>query len=42
MGDRYVKPNDYKKILFIDGKNLYGHSISQPLPYYEIKFDKNV
>ena len=42
MGDRYVKSNDNKKILYIDANNLYGHSMSQPLPYDEIKFDENV
>ena len=42
MGDRYVKSDEYKKILYIDANNLYGHSMSQPLPYDEIKFDKNV
>ena len=25
----------------MDATNLYGHSMSQPLPYDEIKFDKN-
>ena len=42
MGDRYVKSDDNKKILYIDSNNLYGHSMSHPLPYDEIKFDKNV
>ena len=42
MGDRYVKSDDNKKILYIDANNLYGHSMSEPLPYDEIKFDKNV
>ena len=42
MGDRYVKSNDYEKVLYNDANNLYGHSMSQPLPYDEIKFDKNV
>ena len=41
MGDRYVKSSDNKKILYIDASNLYGHSMSQPLPFDEIKFDKN-
>ena len=42
MGDRYIKPNGNKKILYFDANNLYGHSMSQPLPFDEIKFDKNV
>ena len=41
MGDRYVK-SDEKKILYVDANNLYGHSMSEPLPYDGIKFDKNV
>ena len=42
MSDRYVKSNDDKKILYADANNLYGHSVSQPLAFDEIKFDKNV
>ncbi len=42
MGDRYVKSDKNKKILYIDANNLYGHSMSEPLPYDEIKFDNNV
>ena len=41
MGDRYIKSDDNKKILYIDANNLYGHSMSEPLHYDEIKFDKN-
>ena len=41
-GDRYVKSDENKKILYVDANNLYGHSMSKPLPYDEIKFDKNV
>ena len=33
MDDRYVKLDESKKILYIDANNLYGHSMSQPLPY---------
>ena len=40
MGGRYVKSDDNKKILYIDSKNFYGHSMSQPLPFDETKFDK--
>ena len=42
MGDRYIEPDDNKKILYIDANNLCGHSMSEPLPYDEIKFDNNV
>ena len=42
MGDRYIKSDENKKILFIDANNLYGHSMSEPLPYDEIKFDNTV
>ena len=42
MGDRYIKSDDNKKILYIDANNLYGHSMSELLPYDEIKFDNNV
>ena len=31
-----------KKILDMDATNLYGYSMSQPLPYNEIKFNQNV
>ena len=39
MGDRYVKSDDYKKILYIDANNLYGYAMSQSLPYKDLKFD---
>ena len=42
MGNRYVRPDENKKILYADAKILYGHSKSQPLPYDEIKFHQNV
>ena len=37
IGDRYVKSDENKKILYIDATNLYGHSMSQFLPYDEIE-----
>ena len=37
MGDCYVKSDENKKILYIDATNLYGHPMSQMLPYDEIK-----
>ena len=42
MGDRYIKSGESKKILYIDANNLYGHSMSEPLPYYDITFDDNI
>ena len=42
MGDRYIKSDENKKILYIDANNLYGHSMSQYLPYDEFKFDNTV
>ena len=42
MGDRYVKSDENKKILYIDANKLYGHSMSEPLPYDEIEFDRDV
>ena len=42
MGNRYVQSDENKKILYIDANNLYGHSMSELLPYDEIKFDNNV
>ena len=37
MGDRYVKSDENKKILYMDATNLYGHSMPQKLPYDEIE-----
>ena len=42
IGDRYVKSDENKKILYKDANNLYGHSMNQTLPYDEIKFNQNV
>ena len=42
MGDRYEKPKENKKILYIDANNLYGWAMSEYLPYDEIKIDRNV
>ena len=30
-----------RKILYVDANNLYGHSISHPLRYDEIKFERD-
>ena len=37
MGDRFVKSDENKKLLYMDATNLYGHSMCQPLPYDEIE-----
>ena len=37
MGNRYVKTDQKKKILYIGANNLNGRSMSQPLPYDEIE-----
>ena len=37
MGDRYVKSDENNKITYADDTNLYGHSMSQFLPYDEIE-----
>ena len=37
IGDRYVKSDENKNILYINAYNLYGHSMSQPLPFDEIE-----
>ena len=42
MGDRYIRSDDNKKVLYFDANNLYGDSKSQPLPYDEIKYDNNI
>ena len=42
MGDRYVKSDEDNSILYIDATNLYGHSMSQFLPYDEIKLEKDI
>ena len=42
MGDRYIESIGDKKIMYFDAKNLYGDSMSQPLPCDEIKYDNNI
>ena len=37
MGDRYVKSDENKKILYMDATNFYGRSMSQMLRYDEIE-----
>ena len=42
MGDRYVKSDEKDKIIYADATNLYGHPMSQFLPYDEIKLEKDI
>ena len=42
LGDRYLQSDENKKILYIDATNIYGHSMSQMLPYDEIKCEKDI
>ena len=37
MGNRYIKSDENKKILYMDATNLYDHSMSQLLPFDEIE-----
>ena len=37
MGNRYEKSDEDNNILYIDATNIYGHSMSQLLPYDEIE-----
>ena len=39
MGNSYIKSDKDKNILYLDANNLYGFSMSQPLPYDIIKFE---
>ena len=39
LGDRYVKSDEKKTILFIEANDLYGHSMSQTLLCDEVKFN---
>ena len=42
MGDRYVKTDENKRILYEDAINLYGWAMIEYLPCDEIKFDRDV
>ena len=42
MGDRYVKLDENKMIISMDATILYAYSMSQMLPYNEIKFEKDI
>ena len=37
MGDRYVRSDGNKNNFYMDATNLYGHSMSEPLPFHEIE-----
>ena len=37
LGDKYIESDENKKILYMDATNLYGHSMSQMLPYDEVE-----
>ena len=41
-GDRHLKSDKNKKILYLDANNLYGWAMSQFLLSDEIEFDKDV
>ena len=42
MGDRYIRSDENKNILYIDAINIYGWAMTQYLPNEETKFDGNV
>ena len=37
MGDRYVKLDENKELIYMEATNLYGYSMIQTLPYVEIE-----
>ena len=41
IDDRGVRSDENKKILYMDATKLYGHIMSQHLPYHEFKFEKD-
>ncbi len=42
MGDKYDKTKESTYISYVDANNLYGHSMSQPLPYKDLKFETDI
>ena len=42
IGNRYIKSDVNKKLLYTDANKLYGWAMSENLPDDEIKFDRNV
>ena len=41
MGNRCVKSDEKKKIMWIDAKNLFGWAMRESLPYNEIENNEN-
>ena len=37
MGDRYAISDEKIKLIYMDATNIYGHSMSQMLPYDEVE-----
>ena len=37
IGSRYIELDESKKISYVDVNNLFGHTMSQVLPYDEIE-----
>ena len=42
MSNRYIESHEYTKMLHIDATNLHGWSMSQYLPYKDIRFKNDV
>ena len=42
INKRYSEASKYKHILYLDMNNLYGHAMSQYLPYADFKWVKNI
>ena len=42
MSDRYMKSDLSKKIMYKDATNIYGHSMTQSLPFDENKTERIV
>ena len=40
MGDRYVKSDDIKKVLYVDANNFYTYSMCEPLHMTKLKLIK--
>ena len=42
MGDRCVRSDNIREILYVDANKLYGWAMSQSLPHDKVPFDRNV